>query len=312
MPIQDTSQIKEKIIIVFKTRGPSLPVQIAKEIGLSTLFTSAFLSELLSEKRIKMSHMKVGSSSIYFIPGQEPMLEKFSQYLKSKEKEAFDLLKENKLLNDDEQHPAIRVALRAIKDFAIPFKKENKIYWRYFASNLEEISLRLNLNKEIGKEVKEAKSHDEKNELEKSVREKDVKKTEDNLINQPDILDKTKKKEEKSKQKRKTAKRKNADKMNEKFFNKVKEFLLGKSIEIISIEGVSKNEFILKIKKDNEEQLLIAYNKKKIDESDIIKAYKRALESDLKYMVLSFGDVPKKINGLLDAFKKLSDIEKLE
>ena len=96
MPTQDTSKIKEKIIFTLRRRGPCLPVHIANEIQTSILFASAFLSELVSEKKIKMSYMKVGSSPIYFIPGQERHLERFSEHLKSKEKEAFLLLRERK------------------------------------------------------------------------------------------------------------------------------------------------------------------------------------------------------------------------
>jgi len=44
MPIKDTSEIKEKIILILRKNGPSLPVHIAKEIETSILFTSAFLS----------------------------------------------------------------------------------------------------------------------------------------------------------------------------------------------------------------------------------------------------------------------------
>ena len=91
-----------------------------------------------------------------------------------------------------------------------------------------------------------------------------------------------------------------------------KEFLSKETIEILNVESFNKNEILLRIKSEGAEKLLVAYNKKKINESDIIKAYKRTLESGMKYMVLSFGDVPKKITGLLDAFKKLSDIGKLE
>ena len=122
MPQQDTSKIKERIIETVKTKGPSLPVHIASEIQTSILFTSAFLSELLSEKQLKITHMRVGSSPVYFLPGQEPQIEKYSQHLKSREKDAFMLLKEKGNLKDDEQEPAIRVALRSIRDFAIPFK----------------------------------------------------------------------------------------------------------------------------------------------------------------------------------------------
>ena len=51
MPTQDTSKIKENIISTLKRRGPCLPVHIASEIGTSILFASAFLSELVSEKK---------------------------------------------------------------------------------------------------------------------------------------------------------------------------------------------------------------------------------------------------------------------
>lgn len=131
MPAQDTSKIKEKILLTLRRRGPCLPVHIASEIEMSILFASAFLSELVSEKKIRMSYMKVGSSPLYLIPGQEYLLERFAQYLRSKEKDAFELLRNNKFLVDSKQDPAIRVALRSIKDFAIPFKEGDEIVWRY-------------------------------------------------------------------------------------------------------------------------------------------------------------------------------------
>ena len=127
----DALDIRDKIIFFIKTNGPSLPVHIAKYIESNMLFASAFLSELFAERRIKISDMKVGNSPLYFLEGQEHSLEKFSNHLKSKEKDAFMLLKEKKFLRDSEQAPAIRVALRAIKDFALPFKKNDEIFWRY-------------------------------------------------------------------------------------------------------------------------------------------------------------------------------------
>src|SRR3989344_5530 len=117
----------EKIIEVIKRKGPSLPIQISKEVGLSSLFISAFLSELAGEKRLKISHLKVGGSPLYFLEGQEEQLEKFYNYMPPKEAEAFLLLKEKKILKDAEQKPAIRIALRSIRDFAVGFKKDEEI-----------------------------------------------------------------------------------------------------------------------------------------------------------------------------------------
>ncbi|MEJ2267485.1 MAG: hypothetical protein P8X70_00190 [Nanoarchaeota archaeon] len=173
MPAQDTSQIKNKIILTLQRRGPSLPVHIARETGLSMLFASAFLSELLSEGKIKISNMKVGNSPIYFINGQEPSLEKFSHHLKSKEKEAFSKLKEKKILKDKKQEPAIRVALRTIKDFAIPFEKDREIFWKYFIHNekerLEEVNSKEKEEKqqEIKKDIQEKANTKEENKEER-------------------------------------------------------------------------------------------------------------------------------------------------
>ncbi len=289
--VQDTSKIKEKILFVIKQRGPSLPVHVARETELNILFASAFLSELVSEKKIKISNMRVGSSPIYFIQGQEQMLEKFSQYLKSKEHDAFALLKEKKFLEDKLQEPAIKVALRKIKDFAIGFEKNQEVYWRYFTIRENELEIK----KPIIQKIKEKPINQEPQEL--------------------NIFDETKKQKtsiSKPIEKKKQIKKKTSTRKNERFFNKVKEFLLEKSIEIIDIESFNKNDLVLKIKDNEKEKILVAYNKKRITEADIIKAHKRSSELGLAYIILSLGEPLKKLTGLIKAVKNLSAIEKLE
>ncbi len=134
-----SEDIHREIIEILKEKGPSLPIKIAKKLGLETLFISAFLSELVNEKKIKISHLKVGSSPLYFLEGQEKKLEDFSQFLHSKEGEAVQLLKKNKILKDSEQEPAIRVALRSVRDFSVGFKKDEEIYWKYALISESEI-----------------------------------------------------------------------------------------------------------------------------------------------------------------------------
>ncbi|MCX6748598.1 MAG: hypothetical protein NT076_03255 [Candidatus Pacearchaeota archaeon] len=136
---------KERIVEIIKIRGPSLPVHISQATGITSLFAGAFLSELLGDKIIKISNLKVGGSPLYYIPGQEEQLEKFYTFLPSKEKEAFLLLKEKKLLEDDKLEPAIRVALRSIKDFSYPLilnHLDSKIlFWRFRSFSEEEAKL---------------------------------------------------------------------------------------------------------------------------------------------------------------------------
>ncbi len=327
MSIQNTSEIKENIILILKKRGPSIPVHIAKEINQSMLFTSAFLSELLSEKKLKTSYMRVGSSPIYFIHGQEPLLEKYSEYLKSKEKDAFFILKERKFLSDEKQEPAIRVALRAIRDFAIPFKKDEKILWRYFTipeqefyekpKEIKKDSIDEIEKKEVSEtnkiqEIKKEKIEEEEKEI-KTIKEEDE--TKEKKLN---IFEENKKKIPLKSEikKSKNSVRKKSSKNNDKFFNKIKEFLSEKSIDIIDIKNFDKKELTLIVKNRNsdskEEKLLIAYNKKRVNEADIIKAYKKASEIGLKYTLICLGEPTKKIRDLINAIKKLSEIEIIE
>lgn len=267
-----------------ETNGASLPVEIAKTIDTSTLFTSAFLSELTSEQKLKTSHMKIGSSPAYYIKGKENTLEKYAQYLKSKEKEAHDLLKEKKFLIDSDQTTAIRVALRSIKDFAKPLEKNNKLIWRYFTSEENEYNA--------------------------------PKETEEKPKTQTSIPIQTKKqitpiKPKKEIQIKTPTKKKAQDKKNERFFNTVKEYLNSQEIEISDILGFSKENLILKIINKQEEKILIAFNKKRITEEDIVKAYKKSQEHNLKYSILSMGEPAKKTINLFEAMKNLDSINKI-
>jgi hypothetical protein len=194
MPTEDTSIIKRKIISIIQEQGPSLPVQIASKTQVSPLFISAFLSELLSSQEIKTSNMRVGSSPLYLIPGQEPQLEKFAIYLKSKEKEAFILLKENQILKDSEQQPAIRVALRAIKDFAIPSQKNNELYWKYFTYQKE---IEENNKEENNSSNNEPQKREEGQEIDEREKEKNK-----------ESIEQTSKKLQKKTQKRKRLQKK--------------------------------------------------------------------------------------------------------
>ena len=134
----ETAETHNKILAILQDKGPSLPINIAKEMQINSLFASAFLSELSQEKRIKVSHLKVGGSPLYFLEGQEQQLEPFHKFLHPREIETFQLLKENKILKDSEQEPTTRVALRSIRDFAVGFKKNEEIFWKYYLDSEEE------------------------------------------------------------------------------------------------------------------------------------------------------------------------------
>ncbi len=303
---EDAMRTKERIISLLRMSGPSLPVHVSKATGLSILFSSAFLSELFYESKIKISNLKVGSSPLYFLPGQEYQLERFAQYLKGKEKEAFNLIKEKRFLKDSEQEPAIRVALRELKDFAIPFKKDEEMYWRYFTSPKEELVTaekpkeEIIIQKEVPKEETKAPL----------VQKKETKKAIPEKKKVADIFETPKREET---EKKKPARKRGGNKRHDdKFFNRVKESLSKKSIEIIDIQDFNKSELILKVKENKEEKMLIAYNKKRLTEEDLIKAYKKSAETDLPCIVLGAGELSKKFKDLISAIKGLNRIDEIE
>ncbi len=299
MPTKDTTKIKESIIEFLKTNGPNIPIPIARNIQIDSLFTSAFLSELLSQKKIKITNMKVGGSPVYYIEGTEEQLEKYAiEYLKSKEKEAFLILQQKKFLIDSEQEPAIQVALRSIKDFAKPFQKNEKIIWKYFITKEE-----YNPKEEIKHPLPQSIVSNGQKTLNK-IEEKEKPKQKENVQKEKLLKKPTKKKT--------PAKTKAQNKKNERFFNTIKEYLTKKQIEITDIMGFSKGDLTLKIKDKETEKILIAYNKKRLTELDIINAYKKAKEYNLKYIIFTLGEPAKKTTNFISAIKNLYSIEKIE
>jgi len=276
---QNAAEIKQRILYYLKVNGPSLPITIARDIKSNTIFSSAFLSELFNEKAIKMSYLRIGSSPLYFLTGQEFMLENFAHHLKGKEKEAFNLLKDKKFLSDSVQSPPIRVALHSLRDFALPFKNGEEIIWRYFLTPETEFE-KPEIMKEANEEIKIPLISEIEKPLDISL---------------------------KPRGKRKVIKRKTQQK--EKFFDIIKRFLSEKAIELKDVEGFTKNEIILRVLDKGEEKLLIAYNKRKIADSDIIKAHKKVSSRGVPYMLLGLTEPSKKTSELIKAMKDLSSMQ---
>lgn len=127
---------RQKILNFIRLRGPSLPVHIGKEIDQNILISSAILSEMVSKGDLKLSHVKVGSSPLYYIKGQEYKLQNFVDRLNPKDRKTFELLRQKKVLRDSVLQPIQRVSLRNIKDFAIPLKvqlgKNVELFWKWY------------------------------------------------------------------------------------------------------------------------------------------------------------------------------------
>ncbi len=323
----DAKKIKEKIVQVLKLKGPNLPVKIARETEISSLFAGAFLSELAKENMIRISNMKVGGSPLYYLKGQETSLEKFYQYLPGKEREAFLHIKENKILKDREQEPAIRVALRSIKDFAVPFKQDEEPMWYFHSLTEQEVRSLLEKSSQIKKPEKEIKIQ----EKEIKIAEKEIKKAE--ILVKPIREQKSEKEEKPTKVEipekiieRKTEKplieikpiikkQKSQEKSN-KFLEEIKQFLFKKDIEFLEEIKTDKSEIMAKIRINSDlgkiSFLLIAKNKKRVTEADIVKAYQKSIDKKMSGLLLFKGELSKKMQEFSKEYKDLIKIEKIE
>ena len=282
----EVNKTNEKIIKILKENGPSLPIRLSKEIGMSSLFISAFLSGLVDDKRIKISNLKVGGSPLYFLDGQEEKLESFYKYLHPKEAEAFLLLKKNKILKDSVQAPAIRVALRSIRDFAIGFKKDEEIYWRYML-----------IPKEEAENISEPKIESKK--IKKKILPIKVKENyefQNQLVIKP-----LKQKKQKTKS---------------EFVSKVINFINNNSLKIIEEKEYKVREYNCIIEIRSELGIIrfmtLAKDKKTISEADFKKLLSKAQSVSLPAFMIYTGEISKKAKEFLKKYSSILKAKKLD
>lgn len=327
---------QDQILDLVRLKGPILPIQVARETTLSMLFASAYLAELTSSKKVLISKLKVGTSPLYYIPGQETKLQNFSKYLDNKEQEALNTLREDKILNDKALEPVIRVALRNIPDFAVPVKVNLKsgpeLYWKWYLipNNEAEIMIRELINKKNEQDNKPIESKTEQeNEQQKPI----PKKTEEKISEiKKEIEDKriieTKIKPEKPKNVKKNLHKKTAPKkstqkeliqlpkpitnnlnLNDQLLDKIKEHFNKNGIRINNCEIINENkeiDMIIQIPTIIGELTYFCKAKKKArsTESDIFTTILAAQRKGLPGLFISTGTINKKAKDILESQSK--------
>ena len=336
----NVEEVKKKILNILEEKGPSLPVPLAKQTALQPMFLSAILSELLNEKRIKTSHMKVGSSPLYLIPGSEQKLENFIDNLTGTEKEAYLILRDNKLLDDVRQEPKIRVALRAIKDFAIPIQHNGKLYWKYFTISNEKIKQALFdegdvaigervVGQQIWEDIRKEKPKIEETKIlepkvaqvsqnEKEVVNVLVKEAENTFVKkeiQTEEIKQTEEEPQNEKAQVQPEQKQKIRKLTEKeiFLEQVKRILYSKNIEVLETIQYDKKQVIAKARVQVDKTCILFFlDKKRPDEKDLIRAYKKAIEYKLPYYILTHSEAPKKIKETAEVYKHLLGLGSVE
>lgn len=291
--VQKVNATKEKIIEVIRTAGPSFPTRISREAGVSPLFIGALLSEMIAERKVVMSAMKVGSSPLYLIPGQDAQLENFIHYLNPKERETIARLKEMKVVEDETEDPATRVALRKLKDFAIPINVRDagveKLYWKFFTAQDEEV-----------RNILEGKTT--KGQKEQPVKEEPEIETEQEAVQEEPIKEK--------------APKKKLDKKPSLFEGQVRDYLAKKEITIIEEGPAKAKEYNARIQittlLGKQEYLLLAKEKKKITEDDLAIALHKAQLEKMPVVILTTGELDKAAKPYFDQWKNLLKIDKIK
>lgn len=158
----------ERILSLVRQKGPLLPAQINKDIGVDVLVASAMLGELCDQRLLRLSKLKIGSSPLYYLPGQESKLMHFSNKLNEKDNRAYERLKAHGVLHDAKQDALYRTALRNIPDFAIPLEVNSQgvrhIFWKWY----------LLPNQDAEKKIMSKLGMGEKKEEKKEIRKEEV------------------------------------------------------------------------------------------------------------------------------------------
>ncbi|MBW2966681.1 hypothetical protein KY342_06275 [Candidatus Woesearchaeota archaeon] len=338
---------QEIILNTIKMKGPVIPNQIAKVIETSILFASAHLSELASSNKLKISNTKIGGTPVYYLPGQESRLQELYKHLNDKQQKAFNLLKEKKILRDSELEPVNRVALREIKDFAVPLQitanNEKILFWKWYLLTNDEagvlIKSKLNISQqETKKQIPEVKQTQkiEKPQTQpqpEPLREiqkpkiqtqphstKEIKK-QTSEITKPKAIEKQIKlhQEQEEKKQKKPSILKRIFKPKEDYFLKdIQKFFESKRIKIIEHNILRKNSEIDAIVKFSSAIGELKYyckakNKKNINEIDLTNAIAQGQFKKLPVLFLIKGNLSKKAEELLNAeFSKGLIIKKME
>ena len=309
---------EDKILALIKTKGPVLPVDIAKVLGTSILLASAHLSDLRSRDKVKISHTKIGGSPVYYIKGQEYKLQDLANNLNNKELKVYDNIKDKKILRDIDLAPSERVMIRNIKDFAFPFYvnfgEKREMFWKWYLLSDEEV------HKEI--ETKFTKKEETAKDEQKAPEEEKTKQEEIKKIDEIPLEENRKKldqektdiqkslefekiRKEKPKPKEENLEQEEPPEQTDDFFNIVNEFFIKNKIIILENQ-------ILKKGKDIEYKLIVpsavgemeyscfAKNKKRINEGDLSSAFIQGQLRRLPVLFLTTGELTKKAKEMLE------------
>ncbi|MDD4878629.1 MAG: hypothetical protein PHO02_06375 [Candidatus Nanoarchaeia archaeon] len=309
LPSGNFNDLKQKVISYIRASGPVIPIQIAKAVGSDTMFAGAVLSELISNRILKITSAKIGGSPVYYIPGQEEKLDMLKEHLGKIPKQAYELLKEHLIMRDSQCEPWQRIALRELKDFAMPIPVRHEdgseeIFWRWHLLSEDDARDRIKAIVE-GKAYR--KVEESKPEPIKPMPEPIEPNPEPIKPVKPDVeSQKTKEEQTKLESKEEKAKaekpRKPKKEKIDAYKNELLSFLQQKGLEVLEEVGMKKGEYAFVVKVESAlgklSYLAIAKKKKKLSDDDVLLAYSAAQHHKLPLIVIA-KELSKKAEALI-------------
>lgn len=134
---------RDNLLRFVKDQKATTPTDVAKQFETSTMIASATLSELAKDKLILITHLKLSSSPYYYDPKQKEYLQELgTKHYSGYDKEIFNKIKEQQVLNVKSLNIQEALAIERIKDFAITIEIEHENqklkFYIWYLRNIEE------------------------------------------------------------------------------------------------------------------------------------------------------------------------------
>jgi len=276
---------KEQVLAVVESKGPLIPVTVSKDLGINILMASALLSELSSKKMIFVSALKIGGSPLYYVKSQEAKLQEFADKLNEKDRKAYELLREKKIVLDTDLEPLMRVAIRQIRDFAKPLQVQHNgqmmIFWKWYLEDTGSASEAIKEKLGVAKAPSAKKPSPQVNVQPRTPKPAPQQKLTPAEQPQSDLLD------------------------------EIRSYFSVNDIEVVETEIVRKKSeinFIVDVPSSvgKLRYFCKAKSKKKINDGDLSSAFIQSRSKNLPCLFLIKGKLTKKAEGMLEEFKGMS------
>ena len=122
--------MNDKVLSFLKSNGPSTNVDISRGLGLQTYIIDALLTDMLGKQSIRKSFKRLGSTRVYYLPGQEERAR--IRVFNSLEPEQQDFLKQlqKRQVITDEQ--LSEEDMEEWQDFMVPLEEGATLAWHWF------------------------------------------------------------------------------------------------------------------------------------------------------------------------------------